>query len=594
MLSTKTHTLTQQILLCMLLSTATACTSAKDTPPQATDPVSAGATSDPFADSLNQTMAETTTAAKTIQKTTDYPKYDQTLIDALQQKSDPTAPLTVELTAQSEQAAALVDFLRTQQITVQQQVDEVIFANIKPTQLKSAALMQHPALQSARLAPTMQVPDQPVVAPQPAAPVALAPAEQAIEMLQVLAKKQAKQNVVFSPYSIAETGAALLLGSEHPDQLKRPKWFLSVLDDPNLRPTLSVLRPNNSYQSWNTLWYQQGATVQPDYEQDYKRVLSGSTTAVDFAQAATTAERINHTINEQTAHKIPKLLSEGDLKGAQAVLTNAAYFKSGWSIPFPAYKTTPQPFTNLDGQVVKVAMMTHKFPVEWAEHEGWTLVNLPFKDGTTKLTLLVPPAKKPKQMISYALLAQLDQHKTLKPVTLKLPKVDLQGSSLNLETLLPKLSSWSLDRVLTSQPLRQLKGIHQASIEWDETGAEAAAATAVTAKRSIGVDNDPVVTVDRPFVFLVRDQKQVLFAGAVRQLPALLITPKADDKATTPPQPIAEPKPTPVVSPQPAEMKVAPIEPAPVAALPTTVEAAEAQLNKDIKPLLNQAAPAKP
>jgi len=57
--------------------------------------------------------------------------------------------------------------------------------------------------------------------------------------------------------------------------------------------------------------------------------------------------------------------------------------------------------------------------------------------------------------------------------------------------------------------------LHQAFVSVDEAGTEAAAATAVVAKLTAGPSKPVEVTVDRPFLFLIRDLETgaVLFLG---------------------------------------------------------------------------------
>jgi len=60
--------------------------------------------------------------------------------------------------------------------------------------------------------------------------------------------------------------------------------------------------------------------------------------------------------------------------------------------------------------------------------------------------------------------------------------------------------------------------VHKAFVSVDEAGTEAAAATAVIAAGSAGPEPPPVeVTIDRPFIFLIRDIETgaVLFVGRV-------------------------------------------------------------------------------
>ncbi len=64
--------------------------------------------------------------------------------------------------------------------------------------------------------------------------------------------------------------------------------------------------------------------------------------------------------------------------------------------------------------------------------------------------------------------------------------------------------------------------IQRASIEVDEEGAEAAAATAVTGMRALERDNALHMVVDKPFVFALRDRATglILVAGYLGHAPA--------------------------------------------------------------------------
>ena len=47
--------------------------------------------------------------------------------------------------------------------------------------------------------------------------------------------------------------------------------------------------------------------------------------------------------------------------------------------------------------------------------------------------------------------------------------------------VLPEMAKWQLNQLVAGQSLLVSKAIHQATIEWDEEGATAAAATAASA-----------------------------------------------------------------------------------------------------------------
>jgi len=71
--------------------------------------------------------------------------------------------------------------------------------------------------------------------------------------------------------------------------------------------------------------------------------------------------------------------------------------------------------------------------------------------------------------------------------------------------------------ITKSEPLFISAVAHQANISVDEKGTEATAATAVVVQATASPAPAPVVHVDRPFIFAVRDTKSgaILFLGRV-------------------------------------------------------------------------------
>ena len=70
--------------------------------------------------------------------------------------------------------------------------------------------------------------------------------------------------------------------------------------------------------------------------------------------------------------------------------------------------------------------------------------------------------------------------------------------------------------ISTAGGLQITKVQHKAYIAVDETGTEAAAATSVTIGTS-AIENPPTVTIDHPFIFVIREMKTglIIFSGTV-------------------------------------------------------------------------------
>src|SRR5262249_10236061 len=107
-------------------------------------------------------------------------------------------------------------------------------------------------------------------------------------------------------------------------------------------------------------------------------------------------------------------------------------------------------------------------------------------------------------------------------IQITMPKFTIQGRTISLKDELSKLGmadaftpSANFSK-MTSQGALFIDGVlHQAFVKVDESGTEAAAATAVVARTTSVLLPDKTVTVDRPFFFVVRDipTGTVLFAG---------------------------------------------------------------------------------
>ena len=74
-----------------------------------------------------------------------------------------------------------------------------------------------------------------------------------------------------------------------------------------------------------------------------------------------------------------------------------------------------------------------------------------------------------------------------------------------------------LSGIETVEQLFVSAATHQANITVDEHGTEAAAATALVAEATSGPARSATLTVDRPFIYVIRDQNtnEILFMGRV-------------------------------------------------------------------------------
>jgi len=280
----------------------------------------------------------------------------------------------------------------------------------------------------------------------------------------------------------------------------------------------------------NALWGQQDYRFLPSFTGLVEAEYGGKLQALDFVTAAEPARQtINAWVEKQTNGKIKDLISRGVLNAmTRLVLTNAIYFKGNWARQFEPDRTQEAPFTLTDGKKVQVPMMNQKASFGYAETEHLQVLELPYVGEELSMVILLP-----KETNGIATLEEQLRAEDLALWVKRVRKREVIVSVPKFEMT----SKFSLERVLASMgmPLAFSRGadfsgmtgrrdlfisavIHQAYVDVNEEGTEAAAATAVTMRlTSIGPDRTPVFRADHPFIFMIRDVKSgsILFLGRV-------------------------------------------------------------------------------
>jgi serpin B len=235
------------------------------------------------------------------------------------------------------------------------------------------------------------------------------------------------------------------------------------------------------------------------------------------------ADTINQWVKRKTYNKIDKLVTNDDVAGADLVLTNAIYFKGDWLQSFDVNGTKKAKFTTIDDKVIDVDMMSQCKTFNYFADDQCQVLELPYKGNSVSMIIMLP-----NQHISLADFVKNSNSKWFEDYCNKL-------SNETVEVSIPKFSfsaTFTLNDALIKMgmkdaftPNADFSGMspglyisivkHKAFIEVNEKGSEAAAATAVVMTKS--VFRMPNFTANRPFVFLIRDNKtnSILFIGSI-------------------------------------------------------------------------------
>jgi len=236
---------------------------------------------------------------------------------------------------------------------------------------------------------------------------------------------------------------------------------------------------------------------------------------------------INQWVSNQTEGRIKDLIPEGAISElTRLVLTNAIYFNAAWAYPFTKGLTADGAFYLLNGGQVTVPMMKQTESFGYTEGEGYEAVEMLYDGGELSMVILLP-ASGNFRVFEEGLGAQqvADIVSDLQPieVALTMPKFEFESEFKLKDTLsamgMPIAFSEFADfsGMTGNRDLCISKVIHKAFVAVDEAGTEAAAATAVIMDGCAVPDQPVEVTVDRPFIFLIRDIETgaILFIGRV-------------------------------------------------------------------------------
>lgn len=279
----------------------------------------------------------------------------------------------------------------------------------------------------------------------------------------------------------------------------------------------------------NALWGQQGEALLDSYLTLTRNHYGAGFQQVDFAHATEEARlAINDWVADQTGQKIKDLLKRGDVDASTVlVLTNAIYFRADWARQFDPKLTEDGDFRVGDGKSVVVPFMQRKgtFASAWID-DKLGLIELPYRGDRLAFVVIMPKAENGLAQLEASMTPGLLDGwlKQLKPRALKLsmPRFKL-NARFSLDQALKALGM--KDAFTSAADFSGINGrrgdlyiskvIHQAVVEVNEEGTEAAAATGVIMPRAAPVE--PEFMIDRPFMFMIRDRETgaILFMGRV-------------------------------------------------------------------------------
>ena len=358
----------------------------------------------------------------------------------------------------------------------------------------------------------------------------------AVDLFKQIQSKS--ENLIFSPYSIGTVLAMIYSGSggktakEMSEVLYFPQQALLDPVESGMRESMQEIDTmrGTDFRLANAIWAQENFSFLPDYLDRVEKYYDAPLTLMDFIETSNREEsrkKINHWVEEETNSRIRDLIQPGILDAStRMVLTNAIYFNGGWMFPFDSAATSPSLFHTSTKESIKTDFMHQTRSYPYYEDEEIQAICLPYKNNRMVLMVILPKSiegwRMISQVINYERFNLVLSGMGTREVQLALPKF---RSELQIN-LRQELTSMGMGTAFSRQAdLSGMTGeknlyvdevIHKAFIEVNETGTEAAAATAAIIGLKSSLRDDPVrFNADHPFVFFLLDRQTgcIIFTG---------------------------------------------------------------------------------
>lgn len=338
-------------------------------------------------------------------------------------------------------------------------------------------------------------------------------------------------NVFFSGFSIHSALGMVYEGSKG---LSAKELEKSLFIDPENKNRLTILKSlmenlnseeKNKLLVANALWIQKDFKVLDKYLEVIQKYYSGEARNLDFINEAEKSRKvINGWVEDKTNDKIKNLIPEGFLDNSiRLVLTNAIYFKGLWFQKFDSNLTKDEDFRTEDGKIIRTPLMRilgKEF--KYGEDDNFKILELPYEGENISMILVLP--KNGSTYLDYETFKNLKEKLKLQRVEIYIPKFKMEKKYFLTSMLkdmgisLPFKDEADLSGISGKKDLKISDVIHQAFVQVDEEGTEAAAATGITVRlTSVMIQKVPVFRADHPFLFFINHNKTncVLFSGKV-------------------------------------------------------------------------------
>jgi serpin B len=348
-----------------------------------------------------------------------------------------------------------------------------------------------------------------------------------------------EKNIIFSPYSICTALAVTYAGARAntAKEMAQVLWFPE--DQASFHPgykafTDSILltgkENGTELKIANALWVQDDYKLRQDFIDLAESCYKAKAENVNFkipSELEKTRQKINTWVEEMTNNRIQDLLQQGVLKEiTRLVITNAIWFNGNWVKPFDTNSTYPSIFKINSAKSVSTDFMHQKTDAGFYEDDEIKALEILYKGEKKSMLIILPKETDGWRLIGRILspdrMKIISREMKVQEVEIAIPKFSFESQFNLKETLMqmgmkePFSNDADFSGMTDENDLKIDDVIHKAFIEVNETGTEAAAATAVIMILKSALGEQPVRFIaDHPFIYFIMDKTTggIIFMG---------------------------------------------------------------------------------
>lgn len=274
----------------------------------------------------------------------------------------------------------------------------------------------------------------------------------------------------------------------------------------------------------NSVWTEDNFPAKKQFIDILKEYYSAEGRAFDINDPGVPDE-INGWIEDKTNGLIKDMLDDLDPQTVM-LLVNAIYFKGQWNSQFDKDKTDPEPFYKTESASADVPMMKQKNKFRTYRGADFTFAEFPYGQGNFVMDVIVPDeitgVNNIIRTITDESFNQMTESMFSREIELSFPRFKY-GYKKELKEILKDMGmgiafTGMADFSNISDIAIYISFVlHQAFIETNEEGTEAAAATVIGFETTSMPPQPAVLKLDRPFFYIIRETttNSILFMGRV-------------------------------------------------------------------------------